>query len=271
VHLVNADPASAVLTAAVVRPPSSVRPRVLSRTVAVGGVARRYLLVAPAHPDPSRKYPLVFYFHGDGGDGVGMQRNVPFERASGDSVLVAYPDGIGSTWDLETLEGNRDVALAEALVDDVARDFTVDRAQLFATGYSSGGFFANVLACHRPGFLRAIASSAGGAPYHQAETWPNQFPKCPGQKPTATLVLHGTDDMGVTLDSGRFDAEYWAYINGCTMSEMETTAYPECRAYRGCAPGKDVVFCQVPGLTHWVWDRAPEVTYEFFRREGMTP
>ena len=52
---------------------------------------------------------------------------------------------------------------------------------------------------------------------------------------------------------------------------METTAYDECRAYRGCAAGKDVVFCKIPGLGHWVWDRAPEVEYEFFVKEGMTP
>jgi len=271
VHVVTAVPDSAVLTATVVRPAHTERPRVLVRTVAVGQLARRYLLVVPVHPDPARKYPIVLFFHGDGGDGEGMQRNVPFERASGDSVIVAYPDGIRRTWDLETLEDNKDIAFMEALLTDVARDYTIDRGQVFAVGYSNGGFFANVLACHRSSMIRAIASSAGGAPYHQAESWPNQFPKCPGQGPVAAMALHGEEDMGVTLDSGRFSAEYWAYVNGCNMSEMETTAYPECRAYRGCKPGKDVVFCQVPGLSHWVWDRAPEVEYEFFRREGMTP
>jgi polyhydroxybutyrate depolymerase len=262
---------AALLTAAVVRPARTGKPRVLVRTVAVAGLSRRYRLVVPGALDPARKYPLVFYFHGDGGDGEQMQTQVPFEAASGDSALVAYPDGIRRTWDLETLEGNRDIAFAEALVDDVARDFSIDRGQLFAVGYSSGGFFANVLACHRPSMLRAIASNAGGAPYHQAEKWPNDFPRCPGQGPVAAIALHGENDLGVTIDSGRFSAEYWAYVNGCDAGEMETTGYPECRAYRGCRPGKDVVFCRVPGLSHWVWDRAPEVEYAFFRREGMTP
>ncbi len=261
---------AAVLTAAVLHPRASGPRRVLVRTVQVGDLARRYRLVAPAQPDPARKYPLVLYFHGDGGDGEQMQTQVPFERASGDSVLVAYPDGIGRTWDLETKDGNRDIAFTEALVADVARDYAVDRAQLFATGYSSGGFFANLLGCMRSSMFRGIASSAGGAPYHTTEKWPNQFPRCPGEAPVAAIVLHGESDFGVTLDSGRFSAEYWAYVNGCERGEMETTGYPECRAYRGCAAGKDVVFCQVPGLSHWVWERAPEVEYEFFRREGMT-
>jgi polyhydroxybutyrate depolymerase len=251
--------------------PAKSRPRVLAGTVNVGGIARNYVLVAPSKIDPARAYPVVLYFHGDGGDGVGMQRNAPFEVASGDRAIVAYPDGIGHTWDLETTTDNRDVAFVEALLGDIAHDYSLDRHQIFATGYSSGGFFANVLACQRSSLLRAIASNAGGAPYHQAESWPNQFPKCPGEAPVAAMALHGTSDNGVTLDSGRFSAEYWAYVDGCNVGEMETTAYSECRAYRGCKPGKDVVFCQVPGLGHWVWDRAPEVTFQFFLHEGMTP
>jgi polyhydroxybutyrate depolymerase len=267
VHVLAASADSHVLTAVTQPSPPASRPRVLSRTVAVGVASRHYVLVVPQHLDGSRAYPLVLYFHGDGGDGEGMQRNAPFEVASGDAALVAYPDGARQTWDLETTMDNHDVAFAEALVADVAKDFSIDRHQVFAYGYSSGGFFASVLACQRASLLRAVASNAGGAPYHQAESWPNEFPKCPGEAPVAAIALHGDADNGVTLDSGRFTAEYWAYIDGCNMAEMETTAYPECRAYRGCKPGKDVVFCKVPGLGHWVWDRAPEVSWGFFRGE----
>lgn len=270
VQVVAATPDGAVLMSVSAPRASTSRPRVLRRTLDVLGVSRSYVLVVPTQLNPARAYPVVLYFHGDGGDGEGMQRNAPFEVASGDTALVAYPDGLGHTWDLETTTNNHDVAFVEALLGDVARDFSIDRHQIFATGYSSGGFFASVLACQRSSLLRAIASNAGGAPYHQAESWPNQFPRCPGEAPVAAIALHGIDDQGVTLDSGRFTAEYWAYVDGCHVSEMETTAYAECRAYRGCKPGKDVVFCQIPGLGHWVWDRAPEVTFQFFQREGMT-
>jgi polyhydroxybutyrate depolymerase len=268
VRVLPASPDASVLTAAFHPALPLARPHLLSRTVAVGGLTGHYILVVPAHVEPGHAYALVLYFHGDGGDGEGMQRNAPFETASGDAALVAYPDGINRTWDLETQRDNRDVAFVEALIADVGRDFSVDRARVFATGYSNGGFFANVLACQRSSMLRAIASNAGGAPYHQAETWPNGFPKCPGEAPVAAIALHGESDNGVTLDSGRFTAEYWAYVNGCNMGEMETTAYPECRAYRGCQREKDVVFCKIPGLGHWVWDKAAAVSWEFFEREG---
>jgi poly(3-hydroxybutyrate) depolymerase len=78
------------------------------------------------------------------------------------------------------------------------------------------------------------------------------------------LALHGEDDYGVTLSSGRFSAEYWAYVNGCKTDEMETTGYEQCRVFRGCPTGKAVGFCPIPGLGHWVWDHAAEASWSFF-------
>ena len=48
--------------------------------------------------------------------------------------------------------------------------------------------------------------------------------------------------------------------------ELETPAYPECRAHAGCPGGKAVVFCAVPGLDHWVWDEGASASWTFFQR-----
>ena len=135
-RVITVAPDSAVLTIALGTPPLPSHPRVISRTVDVAGVARHYVLVVPrsSSSDGGRAFPLVLYFHGDGGDGSGMQRSAPFEVASGDTALVAYPDGLGRTWDLETPTDNRDVAFMEALILDVARDFSIDRQKVFAVG-----------------------------------------------------------------------------------------------------------------------------------------
>ena len=101
----------------------------------------------------------------------------------------------------------------------------------------------------------------------QAGTWPNGYTRCPGQIPTSAIVLHGALDMGVTIDSGRFDARYWAYVNGCNEHAMSTTGYPECLAYQKCPAGKDVVFCQIDSLGHWVWDKAAEASWSFFETQ----
>lgn len=230
----------------------------------VAGHRRRYVLVEPLAFDREKKFPLVLVFHGDGGEAASFHRAWRFEEASGADAFLAYPDGIGYTWDLDSILDNRDVKFAEKLIEDLAARFPIDQTRVFAAGYSSGGFLSNVIACHKPGLLRAFASNAGGAPYKQALVWPNGYSRCPGQQPTAMLALHGERDFSVTMDSGRFSAEYWAYVNGCKEDEMEPTGYDECRAYRGCAAGKAVGFCRIGPLGHWVWDRSAEASWVFF-------
>jgi polyhydroxybutyrate depolymerase len=242
--------------------------RTSSQSLDVAGTKRSYLLVEPTTLVPGKTYPLVLVFHGDGGDANGFHEGFPFEKASGADAILAYPDGINATWDLDTKIDNREVKLISTLIGALAGRLPIDRQHVFAAGYSSGGFLANIVACQKPSLFRAISSSAGGAPYKQALVFANGFTKCLGQEPVAMLALHGESDHSVGLDSGRFSAEYWAYANGCQTDAMETTFYPECRAYRGCPAGKGVAFCQIPGLGHWVWDRGAEASWTFFRTQG---
>lgn len=253
---------------------SSVLPRVTraasgktrAESTTIGG--RPVVVVSPVVVDPEKKKPLVFVFHGDGGDAEEMHRDWPWEKVLGDVAYFAYAQArLPRSWDLETPRDNVDVAYIVSVIDALASKNPIDRSRVFMTGYSNGGFFANTFACQRSDLVRAISSSAGGAPYNQAEKWPNGFPKCPGEKPVAAIALHGRRDFGVTLDSGRFSAEYWASVNGCNVAEMETTAYDECKAYRGCPAGKNVVWCEIPDLGHWVWDRAVETSWTFFERQ----
>lgn len=240
-------------------------------TLRVAGRDRTYVQLTPVAAKAGVPLPLVLVLHGDGGSADGFHNGFFFERATGDEAIVVYPDGLRATWDLDTRagaspdEGNPDIAFLEALVDKVALSAPVDKTRVFGTGYSSGGFLVNLTACERPNLFRAIATNAAGAPYKRAESWPNGFTKCAGQRPIPMMALHGTNDFGVSLDSGAFSAQYWAYVNGCDTGVMETTDYPECRAYK-CPKDRPTVFCKVDGLGHWVWDRAPEVTWTFFLR-----
>ena len=265
IALTRIDTPSAVLPAPPSTPSKALATHVRHESIVVDGTKRTYLVVAPSLLVQGRHYPLVFVLHGDGGDADGFHEGFPFERASGDGAYLVYPDGLRQTWDLESKIDNREIAFFEQVLAKLGA--SIDKERVFAAGYSSGGFLANIIACQRSGFFRAISSSAGGAPYQQALVYPNGFTRCPGEEPTAALALHGESDSAVTLDSGRFSAEYWAYVNGCQMDQMETTFYEECRAYRGCPAGKAVAWCQIPGLNHWVWSRAAEASWTFFTRQ----
>ena len=233
-------------------------------TIVVDGTPRSYVLLVPIAPTPG-PLPLVLVFHGDGGSDRSFHEGFPFEMQTRNDAIVVYPDGRFATWELhKDAEENPDIHFVEAIANELAKKLPIDRSRIFGTGYSSGGFLINLMACERPGFFRAIASNAGGAPYQRAEKFPNGFTKCKGQVPIPMMALHGTQDYGVGIDSGAFSAQYWAYVNGCDTSEMETTAYEECHAYRKCPKDKAVLFCRVEGLGHWVWDRAAEATWTFF-------
>jgi len=235
-------------------------------TLVVDGLPRRYVLLVPRAPKPG-PLPLVMVFHGDGGSGRSFHSGFPFETASDDGAVLVYPEGREATWELQKdAKDNTDIHFVEALKRDMVARFGVDETRTFGAAYSSGGFFINLVACEKPGFFRAIASNAGGAPHGRAESFPNGFTKCKGQLPIPSMALHGTQDFGVGIDSGAFAAHYWAYVNGCSTTEMETTGYPECHAYRGCPKDKPVVFCKVEGLGHWVWDSAAEASWTFFLR-----
>ena len=217
---------------------------------------RSYVVVEPARP--SAGLPLVLVFHGDHGEAWGFHAAFPFERASGANAVVVYPDGLGRTWDLDP--ASRDLAFVDALVEERRP------SAVFAVGYSSGAFFVNLLACARSSVVKGIAANAGGAP-NGTTTWPNGFARCEGQGPVPSIALHGRRDINVTLDSGFFAATYWAYVNGCDTAQLETTGYPECTAFRACRSGKPSVWCEIPKLGHWVWDRSAEVAWEMFRAQ----
>jgi polyhydroxybutyrate depolymerase len=240
--------------------------RVTQETVNVDGTQRHFELVVPR--ELGHAVPVIFVLHGDGGDGPGFHAASPFEHASGDDAIVVYPSGMSATWDLDTARSNRDHVFLEAIIDHLSALYTVDRRRIFGTGYSSGAFLVNFMACERPGFFRAIASNAGSAPYGRSQRYPNGYTKCDKQKPVPMLALHGGLDYTVTLQSGRFSADYWAYVNGCAIGTWETTGYLECKAYQGCIAGNDVAYCEIADLGHWVWSRHAEATWSFFREHG---
>ncbi len=236
----------------------------------VRGARRDFLALLPAERSPS-PLPLVFVVHGDGDTGPGFHDEFAFEQASGGSAILVYPTGLGKTWEVELHKNDRELAFFRAIVDRVEASAGVDRSRVFGAGYSNGGFLLHFMACHAPGFLRAIATHAAGAPYGLPGRFPNGLPRCPGQRGVPVLAMHGEGDYTVTLASGRFSAAYWAHVNGCDTGTWETTGYPECRSYKACPAGLEVAFCQIPRLGHWIWDHGAEANCTFFRLHGAAP
>lgn len=247
---------------------------VTDEAITVGGLARSYVLVVPGDYDAARRYPLVVAMHGDGGDGASMRAGFAVESASGAGALVAYPSGRNQTWDLYApADSDQDVAFLEALVASLAARFSVDTSRVFATGFSSGAFMANQMACRRPALFRAIASHGGGAPSEPrdptATTWDGTgFTRCAGQTTgVAALVVHGKDDGVVSWESGSYSAKYWSTVNGCGNARVPASGVLGalgCERWQGCPATTPVTMCSVDGLGHTVWNEGVKATWAFF-------
>lgn len=244
-----------------------------NETLAVGDKTRDYVLAVPRDIVPGKKYPLVLVMHGDGGDGVSMRAGMPMDSVTAEDAIVAYPSGTDRGWRLyQPPAENPDLAFLSALVASIVARFGADSSRVFATGFSSGAFMANQLACREPTLLRGIAAHGGGAPDEPedpaASFWPSGFVRCANQTTgVAALIVHGELDEVVPIGSATHEAKYWSSVNECasTKQPAQPTLPAPCVQYDGCPTGRAVALCSIPGLGHAPWASALTTTWQFFR------
>lgn len=233
-------------------------PGVYDKTVEVAGVERHYILVVPEGYGETA-YPLVFAWHGRGGDSSGARLYFNVEESAANQAIFVYPDGLPlpdmdnqTGWDL-TAEGE-DVALFDAILAQVGSSLCVDASRVFSTGHSFGGFMSNALGCFRGGTVRAIAPVAGGGP----------FGVCTGQ--VAAWLAHGTLDEVVPYELGEGSRDHWTAANGCEPDFASTDPSP-CVAYTGCDDGFPVHWCshEIPDFLGHTWPAwAGKAIWSFF-------
>jgi len=121
----------------------------------------------------TRKAPVVFVFHGHGGNALVAQRRLNF-HAAWKEALVVYMEGIpgvkGITDEAGALNGwqknpdelgDRDVKFFDEVLKRLAKDYKTDEKRIYAVGHSNGARFVNVLWAMRGEKLAALCSVAG--------------------------------------------------------------------------------------------------------------
>ena len=150
--------------------------------MSVDGVNRQFIVVQPSAPAPIGGYPLVFMFHGSGGDGE-QYYNVSGwkEKGEEEGFVTVFPSSLDycviedgmqrrvTKWnngDLRTYacpgqELKDDVAFVRAMLDSIAGRLPIDRSRIFASGFSNGGVFSSKLAIDMSDVFAAAHASAG--------------------------------------------------------------------------------------------------------------
>jgi len=165
---------------------------------ATGTVVRTYDITLPATCDSSHLVPLVFVFHGDGGNGNDMYAGFPIEAAAsaaGGTAIFVYPDGTDNNidpggaaraWDLyhdpgyfpypytpgqsvpamnDEASGNADIDFFDTMVESFEKEYCVDTSKIWITGMSSGGYLSDQFARWRPTVVKATGPQSGGMPF----------------------------------------------------------------------------------------------------------
>lgn len=279
--------------------PLPAPPESETRTLAVEGRERSYLLHVPANYNAEKPIPLVLAFHGRLGTGRLTERLTGFSRLADRGFIVVYPNGIGRSWNAghgvgaAEEAGVDDVGFIAALIAALSREFHIDRHRIYAAGMSNGGIFAYRLACDLPGTFAAVASVAGPLPPEIAET-------CGAAGTVSVLHIHGAADRIVPWDGGETSSggkilsvdatvQKWVEVDRCSGPPAVTLEKGSvtCRSYRRCEDTTEVTLCRVEGGGH-TWPgsepsrllqaavghtnqdvNATEMIWEFFSRHTL--
>jgi poly(3-hydroxybutyrate) depolymerase/6-phosphogluconolactonase (cycloisomerase 2 family) len=235
------------------------------RTLAFGGYSRIYDVHIPRGYDGSTAVPLVLDFHGFT-DNPTDQAGFSGWRSLADSegFIVAYPLGLfgqPEAPEVDTTGGpslnagplccggaavtrNRidDVGFARAIVQAVAAEANVDRARVYATGYSNGGGMSARLGCQAADLFAAVAPVEGPIAL---------FPmsQCQPSRPIAVIEFAGLHDAGIPYP-GQLTQNFahWRDVDGCGGGSPDDrvdfgTSY--CETYRSCSAGVQVELCSI--------------------------
>src|SRR5262249_8322287 len=132
-------------------------------TIQFGGLQRTYHLHVPPSYTGQKATPLVFVFHGGGGNGEDAGSLTGFSQCSDQKgFLVVYPDGVDQHWNdgrgttPPEQQGVDDVGFVSALLEQLAQTLYVDPKRVYATGMSNGAIFTQRLGCELSEKIAAI-------------------------------------------------------------------------------------------------------------------
>jgi polyhydroxybutyrate depolymerase len=200
------------------------------RTLDHDGRERTYLLHVPDGLHENEPVPLVFAFHGGGGNGSGMNSLTKFDKlADREEFIAVFPDGVGNSWNdgRQNLASEAyllnvdDVGFVDAMIETISLEFPVDRKRIYATGISNGAIFSHFLAAQRASTFAAIAPVVGGLaiPFNEHFN-PDDT--------VSVIIIQGTADPLVPYNGGQIaggnrgaiistddTVELWVQNDGC--------------------------------------------------------
>jgi polyhydroxybutyrate depolymerase len=222
-------------------------------TMSLGGLDRSYRLHKPS--GLAAAAPLVVMMHGGFGDGEQAENSYGWDQlADSAKFVVAYPDGVGQTWNAHGCCGKAarenidDVGFITAMVGQISASLPIEPSRVYATGISNGGIMTYALACNS-GIFAAIGPDAA-----------TQLDACTAPHPTSVIHIHGTADRLVPYNGGQGASTvngpsipdvnaFWRNVDQCGPPDV-TTKPPVTTSTAACADHRSVELITIEGGRH---------------------
>lgn len=220
-------------------------------SIQVGSTTRKMIVYAPSGIEKNR--PLVLSLHGMNQTMTDQKNQTQFiSVAQANNFVLVFPQSNGSQWELW---GTNDINFILAIIDEMYKQYGIDRDRVYLSGFSMGGMMTYYAATMIADKIAAYAPVSG---------FLMGGPNTNSSRPIPIIHVHGADDNYVPHSRVQECMDAWIARNGCPTTPVVTKPYPanipssqSAKKYWG--PGKEgveLVFISVAGVGHWYSDNS---------------
>jgi polyhydroxybutyrate depolymerase len=213
------------------------------------GMDRSFLVHVPTKYDGTTRMPVVFDFHGLGGNS-NQQKQLSGWASLGDTegFITVFPQGLGDSpgWNADgcCTKVADDVAFVRAIIMQLTSQECIDTKRIYSTGCSNGGAMSFMLACHAADVIAAVA------PVDFDCVVGGRCANCDPGRPITEVQFRATKDQAVDYSGAEPNFEAWGDINMCSGDAAPLATNAACQTYPMCGAGAETILCTVQDGTH---------------------
>lgn len=192
-----------------------------------GQLIERTFLIRSPEDQSKDSYPVVFFFHGAGGNGEGLLNDNPDIGALIDAgeFIGIFPDGYEQQWNVSGETNADDTAFVSLIINSLDTDSSYNLDRVYGVGLSNGAGLVNKIAKEGSAF-KGIAPLISQQTVSVGDSVPSQA--------VSVFQLNGASDDLVPLKGGagvansnfmsaQGSAENWASNFNCDMTPANRT------------------------------------------------
>jgi len=201
----------------------------------------------PDSYDGVARMPVVFDFHGLGGNDDQMQRLSGW-AATGDreGFITVFPGGPDNGWNAGgcCTDTPTDVEFVREFIAYLDTEGCIDTKRVYASGCSNGGAMSYRLACEAADVIAAVA------PVDFDCVVGGRCGSCTPARPITEIQFRGTNDSAVPYSGAEPNFTTWGEINMCSGSPEALPENSSCQRHPMCADGVQSILCTVQNGSH---------------------